>query len=114
MTILAPPRAPIIENALAVAKQWCAGRTIDDRPALTHAARVAVTVGEHRPDVDVDVVAAALLHDAPEFAPVSLKLDHFLEYRFGPEGARLNGRLEPRLPPRLRGCVGRNGYLTRV
>ncbi|WP_018254676.1 HD domain-containing protein [Salinispora mooreana] len=89
MTILALPRAPIIEDALAVAKQWCAGRTIDDRPALTHAARVAVTVGAHRPDVDVDVVAAALLHDAPEFAPVSLKLDHFLEYRFSPEVRRL-------------------------
>lgn len=89
MTVLAPPRAPIIEDALAVAKKWCAGHTIDDRPALTHAARVAVTVGEHQLDVDVDVVAAALLHDAPEFAPVSLELDRFLTDRFSAEVRRL-------------------------
>ncbi|MDM4723275.1 HD domain-containing protein [Micromonospora sp. WMMA1363] len=89
MTIFAPPRAPVVEDALAVAKQWCAGRTIDDRPALTHAARVAVTVGEHQPDVDADVVAAALLHDAPEFAPATLDLDGFLDDRFGAEVRRL-------------------------
>ncbi len=34
-------------------------------------------------------MAAALLHDAPEFAPMSLKLDQFLEYRFSPEVRRL-------------------------
>lgn len=86
MTVLAPPRAPIVEDALAVAKKWCAGHTIDDRPARV---AVAVAVGEHQPDVDLAVVAAALLHDAPEVAPVSLELDRFLTDRFSAEVRRL-------------------------
>lgn len=34
MTVLSPPRHPLVECALGDAKRWCAGQIIDDRPAL--------------------------------------------------------------------------------
>jgi hypothetical protein len=89
MTILGPPRHPLIDNALSDAQRLCAGRIIDDRPALTHAARVAVMIGNHHPLAPPEVIAAALLHDAPEFAPPDVDLDQFLTARYGAEVTRL-------------------------
>lgn len=82
-------RDPLVSSALVIARQWCAGRIIDDRPALAHAVRVAVTVVRHRPAVPADLVAAALLHDAPEFAPADLNLDQYLLATYGPVVHRL-------------------------
>ena len=88
MTVLAPPRHPLVDAALTDAKLWCAGRVIDDRPALAHAARVAVTIGRHQPHAAPDIIAAALVHDAPEFASPA-DLDSYLPARFGHEVHRL-------------------------
>jgi hypothetical protein len=89
MTVLTAPRHRLVDDALAVARQWCRGRVIDDRPALAHAARVAVTIGNHQPTARPQVIAAALLHDAPEFAPAALDLDDFLITAYGNTVRRL-------------------------
>lgn len=89
MTVLSPPRHPIVAQALADARVWCAGRIIDDRPALAHAARVAVTLGRHVPRATPELIAAVLLHDGPEFAPGNLDLDAHLAATYGPEVPRV-------------------------
>lgn len=89
MTVLTPPRHPIVAQALAEARVWCAGRIIDARPALAHAASVAVTLGRHVPHASPELVAAVLLHDAPEFAPGELDLDAHLAETYGQEVARV-------------------------
>jgi hypothetical protein len=94
MTVLTPPRHQMIDRAMADARAWCAGRIIDDRPALAHAVRVAVTLGRHVPDVVPELVAAALLHDSPEFAPAGIDLDAVLTARYGPEVTRVVRALE--------------------
>jgi hypothetical protein len=94
VTVLAPPRLPLIDRALTDAKAWCAGHIIDERPALAHAARVAVTLGEHIGDPAPELIAAALLHDSPEFAPDDLDLDRVLAQRYGAEVPRIVRALE--------------------
>lgn len=89
MTILTPPRHALVDSALLLARRWCFGRVIDDRPALAHAARVAVTIDAHQPIAAPQIIAAALLHDAPEFAPPQLDLDRFLSAEYGAEARRL-------------------------
>lgn len=93
-TVLSPPRHPLVEHALRQARQWCAGHIIDDRPALAHAARVAVTLGEHVTHPAPELIAAALLHDAPEFAPPDIDLDTVLGRRYGAEVPRIVRALE--------------------
>jgi (p)ppGpp synthase/HD superfamily hydrolase len=66
-TVLDPPRHPYVDRALKLAQHWCAGHTIDDGPALTHAVAVAKTLLDHVPDVDPILVAVTLVHDAEEF-----------------------------------------------
>jgi (p)ppGpp synthase/HD superfamily hydrolase len=78
MTVLSPPRHPIVADALALARDWCAGHIIDGAPALAHAARVAAVLVRHIQDAPAELVAAALLHDAPEFAPADVDLDDML------------------------------------
>lgn len=94
MTVLTPPRHPIIDRALRLARVWCAGQVVDDGPALAHAAGVAVTLGEHVPAVSPQLVAATLLHDAPDFAPQGVDLDEVLEFGLGPEVRRVVRALE--------------------
>jgi (p)ppGpp synthase/HD superfamily hydrolase len=89
VTVLRPPRHRLVEHSLAQARCWCAGQVIDDRPALVHAVRVAVTLGEHVPDPDPELIAAALLHDSPEFAPVEVDLDAVLGQHYGGEVVRI-------------------------
>jgi (p)ppGpp synthase/HD superfamily hydrolase len=48
-----------------------------------HALHVAVTLGEHVSDPDPELIAAALLHDCPEFAPADLDLDAVLTECYG-------------------------------
>lgn len=83
MSVLSPPQPPIIRKALDLASAWCAGHVIDEAPALSHAIRVAATVGEHIPDAAAELVAAALLHDAPYFAPSGIDVDAVLTARLG-------------------------------
>ncbi len=94
MTVLSPPRPAIIDRALCDARAWCAGHTIDDRPALVHAVRVAVTIGEHVPAPPPEVVVAALLHDAPELAPATLDVYQVLATGYGPEVPRIIAALQ--------------------
>ncbi|WP_374537115.1 metal-dependent phosphohydrolase [Micromonospora aurantiaca (nom. illeg.)] len=94
MTVLSPPRPVVIERALRDARAWCAGHTIDDRPALAHAVRVAVTIGDHVAAPPPEVIAAALLHDAPELAPASPDVYQVLTTRYGPEIARIIAALQ--------------------
>jgi len=89
MTALSTPRHPLVNQALADARVWCAGRIIDDRPALVHAVRVAATLDQHVSGAAPDLIAAALLHDAPEFAPPGTELDAVLNARYGPEVPRI-------------------------
>lgn len=88
-TTLRTPRHPLVENALSLARRWCAGHIIDARPALSHAVRVAATLEKHLPTVATALTAAALLHDAPEFAPPQVQLYRLLDAKFGPEVARI-------------------------
>jgi putative NIF3 family GTP cyclohydrolase 1 type 2 len=94
VTILTPPRHPLVERALQDARQWCAGHVIDSRPALAHAVRVAVTIGEHVADPAAELTAAVLLHDSPEFAPADVDLDTVLTGRYGAEVLRIVRALE--------------------
>lgn len=66
-SVLAPPRPPVIAEALAIARRWCAGHVIDGAPALAHAVRVAALFGKHLPDAPPALVAAVLLHDVPDY-----------------------------------------------
>lgn len=83
MSVLTRPRHPTVDTALALARTWCAGHVIDDAPALGHAIRVALTLDRHLPDAPPELIAAALLHDSPEFAPPDLDLDELLTARLG-------------------------------
>ena len=89
MSVLNPPRHPIVAAALGLAKSWCRGHIIDDAPALAHAARVARTLVTHHPGAPANLVAAALLHDAPGFAPPHLNLCAYLDAHIHPGVGRL-------------------------
>ncbi len=60
---------PEVEAAFRLAVEWCEGHRIDGAPAIAHALKVTRTLGTHRPDVPAYVIAATLLHDAPDLAP---------------------------------------------
>ncbi|RQW93609.1 HD domain-containing protein [Micromonospora inaquosa] len=94
MTVLSPPRAAIVDRALRDARRWCAGHSIDDRPALAHAVRVAVTIGEHVPNPAPDLIAAALLHDIPDFAPRTPDIYQVLATAYGPQVPRIIAALQ--------------------
>ncbi len=67
---------------------------IDERSALAHAARVALTLGEHVAAPSPMLIAAVLLPDAPEFAPADLDLDTVLGRRYGLEVVRIGRALQ--------------------
>ena len=94
MTVLSRPRHPVVAEALDLARDWCAGHVIDSAPAFSHAAKVALTLGRHVPNPGPELVAAALLHDAPEYAPEGIDLDILLVTRFGLRTARVVRALE--------------------
>jgi hypothetical protein len=54
---------------------------------LAHAVQVALKLGEHLPSAPPELVAAALVHDSPEFAPANVDLDAVLTMWLG-ENAR--------------------------
>lgn len=84
MTVLSRPRHPLVDDALALARIWCDGHVIDGSPALGHAVKVARTLDRHLFRPHPELIAAALLHDAPFFAPPDLNLDLVLTTRFRP------------------------------
>ncbi|MER6756603.1 metal-dependent phosphohydrolase [Micromonospora echinofusca] len=76
------------------ARRWCAGHTIDDRPALVHAVRVAVIIGHHAPAPPWEVIVAALLHDAPDLAPAEPDIYQVLATGYGAEVPRIIAALQ--------------------
>jgi hypothetical protein len=94
MTVLSRPHHPIVADALALARAWCAGHVIDGAPALGHAVKVTLTLGRHVRDPAPELVAAVLLHDSPEYAPKEIDLDVVLITRFGLRTARVVRGLE--------------------
>lgn len=87
--MIALSRHPVTAAALELARQWCAGEVIDGAPALRHAVRVARKLHDHLPHAAPALLAAALLHDSPYFAPATEDLDAVLRARVGPEAARI-------------------------
>jgi len=73
----------VVADALDLARDWCAGHIIDSAPALGHAVKVALVLGQHVPNAVPEMVAAALLHNCPEYAPKYIDLDGTLTARFG-------------------------------
>ncbi|MCM3886135.1 hypothetical protein [Frankia sp. R82] len=65
-SVLTRPRSVLVTAALDLARDWCAGHVIDNAPALGHAVRVALTLGQHMPVPDA-LLAAVLLHDVPDY-----------------------------------------------
>src|SRR5439155_6035398 len=94
MNALGKPRHPLVDTALGLARTWCAGHVIDEAPAFAHAVRVAVTLDRHLPAAPPGLLAAALLHDAPDYAPADIDLDALLTVRFGPDVVRVVRALE--------------------
>ena len=84
MTVLSSPRRPLVDDALELARLWCTGHVIDGSPALAHAVKVALTLDRHLIHPEPELIAAALLHDAPFFAPTDMDLDSTLSNRLGP------------------------------
>jgi len=109
--VLTPPRSPVVNAALELAQQPCSGHTIDDAPALRHAIRVAKTLTRHVPGIGPEVAAAALLHDAPRFAPdrirlgqqlvaIAPELPHLVNVTFASHEAMMSGQApNPPGPP---------------
>jgi len=77
---LATPRHPIVERALRLSRHYCEGKVIDDAPAFAHAVKVATTLVRHVPDASPEMIAAALLHDAPLYASPGVNLDVVLKH----------------------------------
>ncbi|MEV6971126.1 HD domain-containing protein [Hamadaea sp. NPDC051192] len=83
MSHLRRPRHPVVERALRLSRHYCAGNIIDDAPAFAHACKVAVMLARYVPDATPEMIAAALLHDAPEFVSPSVNLDNVLKHAIG-------------------------------
>ncbi|KAB2376975.1 HD domain-containing protein [Actinomadura montaniterrae] len=62
---------PLVSTGLRLARAWCQGHQIDGAPALGHGVRVATCLGRHVPSATPELIAAALVHDGPEFAPLA-------------------------------------------
>lgn len=94
MTGITDFRHPTETAALDLAHRWCAGQQIAGQRALTHALDVAGTLRQHLPDPDPDIIAAILLHDAPDFAPPGIDLQAVLATRVSPQAARIIAALD--------------------
>lgn len=89
MSLPTLPRHPLVALALRDARRWCKDQIIDERPAIAHAVRVADIVARHVPQPEPVLLAAALLHDSPEFAPPELDLDAYLTAAYDAEVTRI-------------------------
>ncbi|MEV0650019.1 metal-dependent phosphohydrolase [Phytomonospora sp. NPDC050363] len=104
MSVLRYPRPPIVQAAMDLARPWCEGQIIDAAPAYAHAVKVALMLDKHiRPHPDW-LTAAALLHDAPEYAPPDVDLDTVVSDACGPETIRVVRALAD-----LHAAMGRGG-----
>ncbi|MET0492938.1 MAG: metal-dependent phosphohydrolase [Actinoplanes sp.] len=94
MSVLTRPRATMIDTAIELSRGFCEGHIIDGSPALGHALKVARKVGKHHPTASPDLVAAVILHDAPDFAPADMDLDNVLTERLSPAVTRIVRAIE--------------------
>jgi len=89
MSARRPHDQPMTAIALLLARQWCHGHEIGGEPALSHALRVAQILHRHLPDADPDLLAAALIHDAPAFGPPADDLDTILTHHLSVDVAHI-------------------------
>ncbi|MFI6079216.1 metal-dependent phosphohydrolase [Actinoplanes sp. NPDC051343] len=89
MTVLSTPRHPLVKAAFRDARALYGDHQVEDRPALAHSAAVAAALVRHVPDASAELTAAALLHDAPEFAPAGVDVPVFLAGRYGEQTAHV-------------------------
>lgn len=94
MGALTEPRQELIDVAIQLSRQWCAGHKIDGSPALGHAIKVARKVDQHLPHAGTDLIAAVILHDSPYFAPDGTDLDAVLTERLSPAVTRIVRAIE--------------------
>lgn len=94
MSVLTRPRPAMIDTAIDLSRGYCAGHVIGGSPALGHALKVARKIDEHHPAATPDLIAAAILHDAPYFAPVGTDLDTVLTERLSPDVTRIVRAIE--------------------
>ena len=85
MTVLSTPQHPLVAAAYRDARALYGSHLIEGRPALAHSAAVAAALVRHVPGASAELVAAALLHDLPEFAPGGVDAKAFLAGRYGEE-----------------------------
>jgi hypothetical protein len=82
-------RHRLIAEAMTLATHWCAGHHVAGEPALDHAYQVATTITAYEPDARPEPLAAALIHDSPDFAPHHLDLNRVLTERLSPAVATI-------------------------
>ena len=85
MSAQRPHDPPMTSIALTLARRWCHGHEIGGEPALAHAVRVARILHSYIPDGPPQLLAAALVHDAPDFAPPDEDLDTTLGRYMSPD-----------------------------
>lgn len=85
MSAQRPHDHPMTSIALTLARRWCRGHEVGGQPALAHAVRVARTLHRYVPDAPPELFAAALVHDAPDFAPSDEDLDTTLDRYLSPD-----------------------------
>jgi hypothetical protein len=88
VAVLTLPQDRTVADACRDARRWCNGHLINGLPAVEHGARVALVLSEHLAVPPPELIAAALLHNAPEFGPRG-DIDAVLTARHGPEAARI-------------------------
>lgn len=89
MRALSALRDSVVDTALELAREWYAGQEVDGLSVLRHGVEVAMTLYRYVPDAPSEVIALAVLHDAPKLAPAGVDLDEELAVRFGPSAARV-------------------------
>jgi hypothetical protein len=94
VTLLSHPHHPVVSDALDLARDWCAGHIVDSTPALGHAVKVALVLGQYVPNAVPELVAAGLLHHCPEYTPKDIDLHAILTARFGTRVTRVLRGLE--------------------
>ena len=89
-----PHDHPMTAIALTLARSWYQGHEVGNDSALAHAVRVARVLHDYVPDASPELLAAALVHDAPDFAPPADDLDATLDRHLSPEVTRIVRALE--------------------
>lgn len=75
----------VVDAAFHLAAKWGSGHIIDGAPAIRHAVKVTRTLGRYCPAAPATVLAAALLHDAPELVSDHAEMEQRITAACGTE-----------------------------